>query len=170
MAATILILPVGEVEADLLAELCSALRVVFHQACSLGQPLPFPGYAYSPHRGQYDAHEILRRLPRGEADRVLGVVDLDLYVPELNFVFGLANPLGRQAVIALKRLRQEFYRLPADRELFRQRTVKEAVHELGHTFGLSHCRNRRCVMAFSNSLVDTDLKGQSFCSQCQGKL
>jgi len=36
-----------------------------------------------------------------------------------------------------------------------QRVIKEAVHELGHAFGLTHCENSKCVMHFSNSLQDT---------------
>ena len=48
--------------------------------------------------------------------------------------------------------------------------VKEAVHELGHTRGLGHCADPRCVMAFSNSLADTDRKGKEFCARCTYKL
>jgi pyruvate-formate lyase-activating enzyme len=33
-----------------------------------------------------------------------------------------------------------------DEALFLARVVKEAVHELWHTFGLEHCRDRRCVI------------------------
>ncbi|TLX91314.1 MAG: hypothetical protein E6K97_02920 [Thaumarchaeota archaeon] len=38
--------------------------------------------------------------------------------------------------------------------------VKECVHELGHIFGFVHCPNIECVMYFSNSLSDTDIKGK----------
>ena len=57
-----------------------------------------------------------------------------------------------------------------DDALFLQRAVKEAVHELGHTCGLGHCRNPRCVMFFSNTLHDTDVKGPGFCTACRDKL
>jgi len=96
----------------------------------------------------------------------VGVVDLDLYAPQLNFVFGQAAIGGRETLVALPRLRQCFYGMPEDLELFRQRTLKEAIHELGHTFGLGHCPKRNCVMCFSNSLPDTDAKGASFCPGC----
>lgn len=165
-AAGILIIPVGEIESEVLSHLCSALSAIFNRAIQPGARLPHPEYALNVKRRQYAAGEILARLP-GSA---LGVTDLDLYVPQLNFVFGLADPVNQRAVIALRRLRQEFYGLPEDRELFLGRVVKEAVHELGHTCGLSHCPNRRCVMAFSNSLADTDYKGQAFCQRCSSKL
>lgn len=85
-------------------------------------------------------------------------------------VFGEAELGGYFAIISLARLRQSFYGLPEDKHLFLERTIKEAVHELGHTYGLSHCPDPECVMHFSNSLMDTDRKKPSFCSRCQIKL
>jgi len=95
---------------------------------------------------------------------------MDLYVSSLNFVFGLADQENRRAIIALPRLRQSYYGLPDDTDLFKQRALKEAVHELGHVFGMRHCDDRRCVMAFSNSLADTDCKSHDFCSRCRRQL
>lgn len=95
---------------------------------------------------------------------------MDLYVSSLNFVFGLADRENRRAIIALPRLRQSYYRLPDDMNVFKQRVVKESTHELGHVLGLRHCDDRRCVMTFSNSLADTDLKSQDFCLKCRRQL
>jgi len=112
----------------------------------------------------------LQKVDREQAEKTLGVVDLDLYTPGLNFIFGQASMGGKVALIALPRLRQEFYRLPKDKKLYYSRAIKEAVHELGHTFGLGHCKKRECVMHFSNSLADTDYKGKEFCDDCLNKL
>ncbi|HKZ85579.1 MAG TPA: hypothetical protein VJ793_18230 [Anaerolineae bacterium] len=73
-------------------------------------------------------------------------------------------------MIALPRLRQSFYSARDDEALFLARAAKEAVHELGHTYALEHCRDRRCVMTFSNSLADTDYKGRQFCARCASRL
>ncbi len=169
----IALVPVGDVDGSLLSRLGEALSTEFAASFVVAEPLPNPAYAYNLRREQYLSTSILRRLGEldlPEADRVLGVVDLDLYVPDLNFVFGQASMHGKEAVIALPRLRQSFYGLPDDPKLFHERLVKEAVHELGHTLGLGHCPDSYCVMHFSNSLRDTDLKGKSFCRHCQAQL
>ena len=124
-------------------------------------------------RRQYRAESLLAKLAGehpGHGCKVLGVAGVDLYAAGLNFVFGQADVELGIAVISLCRLRQEFYGLPADEQLFRDRALKEAVHELGHTFGLGHCPDGRCVMHFSNSLADTDWKSAAFCTSCRPRL
>jgi archaemetzincin len=170
MNAEIVVVAVGEIHASLLAHLCAALTETFERPCRVGEVLPVPEHAFDPRRAQYSAEALLQQLHRGQAEHVLGVVDLDLYVPELNFVFGLADWREKRAVIALPRLRQRFYGARDDEALFLARAVKEAVHELGHTYGLEHCRDRRCVMTFSNSLADTDYKGPGVCPRCRKRL
>ncbi|TFG04328.1 hypothetical protein EU538_12475 [Candidatus Thorarchaeota archaeon] len=98
----------------------------------------------------------------------LGVFPKDLFVPSLNFVFGVAQR-GHNAVIATARLSSEFYGMRSDDELLFERAAKEAVHELGHVFGLDHCSNV-CVMRFSNSLPETDTKPATFCDACVSEL
>jgi len=169
----IYLIPVGKIEQDLLAHLSSLIEEIFPFSVKVDEALPDPDYAYNQRRGQYKSDLILGRLQKldlEEAEKILGVVDLDLYTSGLNFVFGQASIGGRVALIALPRLRQEFYGLPCNKKLYYERAVKEAIHELGHTFGLRHCKNPKCVMHFSNSLSDTDFKGKEFCNNCQKKL
>ena len=169
----ILIVPIGTVDAATLAALCPALKTVFQLPVKTGGMLPIPPEAYDNRRRQYRSTFILNMLkPLRSPDvcRVLAVIDEDLYVPRLNFVFGEADAENGVAIISLARLRNEIYGLPPDSRLLFERTVKEAVHELGHTFGMGHCPDARCIMFFSNSLGDTDRKGPSFCPGCRGKL
>jgi len=127
--------------------------------------------AYNPERKQYFSSKLLASLKKSEREeRVVGIADVDLYVPRLNFVFGEADILSGTAIVSLCRLRQEYYGLAPDEALFIERATKEIVHELGHTFGLGHCPNNKCVMHFSNSLADTDLKEANFCSSCRPKI
>lgn len=171
-AKLITLVPIGQVDEAILTVIGRGLREAFGRTYVILTPLSHPDYAHDRHRGQYLSDAILAQLGSLElrAERWLGVVDADLYTPGLNFVFGQAQMGGWAAVIALPRLRQGFYGLPDDEALFHQRAVKEAVHELGHTYGLGHCRNPRCVMSFSNSLRDVDRKERGFCPSCCRKL
>jgi archaemetzincin len=99
--------------------------------------------------------------------KLLALCNFDAYSNGLNFVFGQAHMNGKVAAIYLPRLRQEFYGAEKNEQLFLQRVVKEAVHELGHAFGLGHCPIHRCVMHFSNSILDTDAKAKDFCQKCR---
>ena len=165
----ILLIPVGEVDRKVIEVLQNELSKVFNKPVMIGKGIPEPDDAFSKKRNQYLSTAILNTIMEQKEyasyGKILGVVDHDLYVPELNFVFGEAG--RRAAVISLTRLRQEFYNLPRDQDLFQKRVLTEAVHELGHTYGLGHCRNPRCVMFFSNTLVDTDRKGPDFCPDCK---
>jgi archaemetzincin len=130
--------------------------------------------SYDPLRRQWNAAKILQDLQelgeRQEAERVLGITEVDLFIPILTFVFGLAHLRARAAVISLARLRQEFYGLAPDPEVLLERLEKEAVHELGHTWGLVHCSDFACTMHFSNAAEEIDLKGRDFCERCSLRL
>jgi len=96
----------------------------------------------------------------------LGVTGVDLFVPILRYVFGLAEVEGCRAIISTHRLRPEFYEEPPNPQLLLERVEKTAFHELGHTFGITHCRDRHCVMFSSVQIENTDAKGADFCGSC----
>jgi archaemetzincin len=147
----------GEVGLDRLEHLATILARTFQTPCRI-RPETFDiGFALDVRRQQYYSTATLQRLERaGDPDaRVLGVTACDLFVPVLTFVFGEAQLDGNCAVVSSARLGEEFYGLPGSETLFRERLLKEAAHELGHTFGLRHCADWRCVMASSHAVTPT---------------
>ena len=128
-----------------------------------------PGLAFDASRRQHNSTEILKHLEshfHTEADRILGLTEVDLFIPILTFVFGEALLDRSSAVVSLHRLRLGFYGLPEDEERLLHRARTEAVHELGHTFGLLHCADYACAMHASRVADEIDLKGPGFCVAC----
>ncbi len=131
--------------------------------------LRVPEHAFDPKRGQYQSVEFMKMLAQSaprDASRVLGVTDVDLAIPMLSFLFGQAQFEGPIAVVSLCRLHQEFYGLPAQENLLRERTVKEVLHELGHTFGLVHCSEPTCAMSLATHIALVDSKAEQYCARC----
>ena len=153
---------------DVLEHLAATLARIFRAPCQIRPEVLDPAFALDSGRQQYYSTAILQRLERTyDPDaRILGVTACDLYVPVLTFVFGEAQLDGNCAVVSTARLIEEFYGLPRQDSLMRERLVKEAAHELGHTFGLRHCADWRCVMASSHGVERLDVKTAEFCRQC----
>jgi archaemetzincin len=131
--------------------------------------LPSPSYAFNKDRNQYHSNAIMRRLAallEPSHKFVLGLADVDLFVPESPFVFGEADREAKVAVVSIARLRPP----NGDGDLLRRRTQVEAVHQAGHLLGLSYCDDPRCVMFFATSVTDCDRKGVSLCNLCRNGL
>jgi len=171
----ILVLPVGNVPNKILRGICEALKEVYGAICEIyPKSLPVPGEAYSPERKQYHASFFVSLAERYARmlhfTRVVAITDVNLFVPGLNFVFGQASLHGLGAVVSLFMLRPEVYGESPDMDLLLERVVKTVIHEIGHTLGLNHCDNPRCVMRFSNHVGETDFKNKNFCSTCRKKV
>ncbi len=154
---------------ELLRRLAVAIERTFALPAEVHPPWFDPERAYDPARGQYDSTHLLAALrtsPRPDAARVVGVAAVDLFVPVLTYVFGEAQLGGRAAVLSTHRLRPEVYGLPADEDLVAERAEKEALHELGHTWGLRHCHEPDCVMRASTYVEEIDLKPAGLCERC----
>jgi len=130
-----------------------------------------PSFAFDRRRGQYFGDAILaflREIHHSFGGTLLGLIDEDCFTDGLSFIFGQAALKGHQAFVSTKRLRQAFYNQPENMLLLRERLLKEAMHEIGHTWGLPHCPDPLCVMHFSQSLKDTDIKQAVYCRRSPG--
>jgi len=163
------ICPIGSVGEDILDRLATCIETRCGLVCKISQSMGTPQYAYDKRRSQYNSKLIIKSLmqccPR-DTLRHMGVTSVDLFVPILKYVFGLAQVEGQCSIISTYRLRPQFYDNPSDPDLLMERVEKTALHELGHSFGLTHCRDRRCVMYSSTKIEDTDSKRVEFCGTC----
>lgn len=132
------------------------------------KPLQAPAYAYNKDRGQYHSNAIMRRLtPLIEPAQsfALGVCDVDLFVPDSQFVFGEADRESKVAVLSVNRLKQG-----AEPDVARRRIQVEGVHQAGHLVGLSYCEDARCVMFLAQTPQECDRKGPALCNLCRNEL
>jgi archaemetzincin len=176
MEPDIHIIPLNEIEKKILNYLKENLEKIFNTETGISDKVNIGISFCNPKRNQYHAYEILKFLIRKidfihRGDIFIGIFKKDLYTPSLNFVFGLATKYPKACLISLARLHPSFYGKDEsdhkDERIYFERILTEAVHEIGHTLGLDHCENPKCVMYFSNTLEDTDIKGCKFCEKCR---
>ncbi len=129
--------------------------------------------AFSIERGQYYSTKILSLMLENldnDYTKVVGIVKIDLYIPVLTYVFVEAQLNGRCSIVSLVRLHEEFYSGRSEYNLIKLRTLKEILHELGHNFGMIHCKDWECVMHSSSSIEEIDIKDSKYCKNCKQKI
>ena len=164
------ILPLDEISGAILEHMGNGLQRTFMYPCHILPCVDISSHASALlHEGKYNSTAILlyilKNVPAGSL-KILAVTHRDLYSPIFSHLYGEAQLKGAAALMSLYRLQPEFYHSPADRELFLSRCRKQAIHEIGHTFGLVHCKDRNCVMYPSSNIDDTDVKSNCLCPLC----
>lgn len=164
------ILQLGEIQSNILDIIANNLNKRFKNKFYFGGGIDIPENSYDKFKDQYDSETILKTLKNeiGENEKVVGITSKDIYFGELNFVFGLSAE--DVCVVSTARLDPQFYGNPANFDVLIKRVLKEIIHEVGHMFGLEHCKNLECVMNFSNSVSYVDDKKDKFCKDCTLKI
>jgi archaemetzincin len=169
MKGKIVIVPLGESEFFELSRLAGHLASVFGNAVDILSGARMPEEAYSTSRGQYFSTILLQKLEllkSSDREKILGLVDDDLYTPSRAWVMGASDRVAGTAIISMYRLRQEYFGFEEEDKILYHRTCKETVHQLGHLFGMGPCRNPRCAMYSSERVQDIDGKREKFCDNC----
>ncbi|MFH8080317.1 MAG: archaemetzincin family Zn-dependent metalloprotease [Candidatus Aenigmatarchaeota archaeon] len=151
----------GKVEPNILDFVKKNLRAKFKIPVLLGSEIKVPEDSFNRFRQQYEASIILNHLENNFDDKVIAITDKDIYSSGLNYLFGLAKIKGKAAIVSTFRLSSP------DKQLFKERLLKECIHEFGHVLGLQHCKEKGCVMNSSNNIRDIDNKSSDFCHMCQ---
>jgi archaemetzincin len=167
---TLVISPIGDLDVDreLLEQVGKEVGRVFGYDTSIRPLIEEKDLWLDPIRKQYHSTPILETLAiisPPEAIKVLAITKVDLFIPILTHVYGEAQLGGKACILSTYRFTEGLF-LAVGTESFRYRIVKEAIHELGHTFNLRHCPDAVCVMHYCRSLKDVDRKSDQFCRYC----
>lgn len=161
------IIPINFEDPEILEELISEISRITGFNVLLDEVNLNSEEFYDQRRGQCDASKILNSIKHTEErEKIILFTSVDLFIPIFTFVFGLAKLMGNSGIISTHRLKNEFYGLPPNPNLLKQRLLKETMHELGHLGGLRHCSNFECNMASSTNTDELDIKGLEYCTEC----
>lgn len=150
----------------MMREAARRLEPLLRWAVSLPEAAVDASPALDMARRQYSAAKMLDLLqahapPKGV--KRVGITPLDLFLPVFTHLYGYAKMGGQVAVVSTFRIRPENGLSP---DLLLERTVKEVLHELGHTMGLVHCPAPWCAMHPSRWPEEIDLKDAAYCPPC----
>jgi archaemetzincin len=160
----------GYFEKDFLEKIAEAVRNEFHHGVRIRDAYIDLSEFYDAGRRQYNGNLLLKEVDSmvlPGSIKTIGLFSVDLFIPILTYIFGQAMLGGRSGIASLYRLNNERYGMPLDQNLLLDRTIKEVIHELGHTFGLIHCHVPTCVMRSSTYVEDIDLKDLHLCHNCK---
>jgi archaemetzincin len=166
---TIVISPIGDLEHLPINPIQIGIQQIFHCRTEIVSLITDLNFALDPGRNQYHSSLILEKLADFAPDhavKVLAICYVDLFIPILTHVYGEAQLGGKTCIISTYRLKQDLPPMHPQASL-EERIIKEAIHELGHTFDLRHCKDQICTMHYCHTIEDVDRKSDQFCRYCK---
>jgi archaemetzincin len=163
----IIVSPIGEIDQYICDLLEKKIQSVFGYSTMTLPVLSDIAFAYDKTRKQYHSTPILQTLSDNAPEnclKIIGMTNFDLFIPILTHVYGEAQLGGKACMISTYRL----YDGPEPEKYAKinERIVKEAIHELGHTFSLRHCDSSSCIMHYCRAIQDVDMKSDQLCRYC----
>jgi len=167
------ILPLGDIPEIISSSVAAHLQAYLNVDVDILPPTPPPAYALDRKRLQYNAAAVIEKIEKEavkQQAKILGIVDIDLFIPVFTHVLGEARQGGEAAVISIYRLLEGKNENTIPSSLILERAAKVALHEASHLFNLSHCMDKNCLMHFSGSLEDIDSLSFYCCRYCSAYL
>jgi archaemetzincin len=166
MINKILIITFGKIEKDIIENIIKTIKRQFKINVEWFKEMPIPWVQKRDEQLKASDFLISEReiLENHQADAILALTEKDLFMPNLNFVFGLADPEDKAAIISLNRLNH------MNKNIYLRRIQKEVIHEIGHLYHIEHCENLKCVMSFSDNIEEVDKKDNKLCAKCERKI
>jgi archaemetzincin len=166
---TIIISPIDNTDAGMHTSIGREIHRIFGIDVEINPLLKDVNFAFDPGRGQYHSTVILEKLANSLPDqnvKVIAITNVDLFIPILTHVYGEAQLAGKACIVSTFRLKEGLSPVNIP-ENYEKRLVKEALHELGHTFNLRHCQDKSCIMHYCRNIRDVDRKADQPCRYCK---
>lgn len=167
------LISLGSFDKNLMLNTTKALEKIFGRIVYYQQVYQDLSVFFDANRRQYNGNQLLQFIHENyakEGTKTVGLVNVDLFIPILTFIYGQAYLNGNSGIASMYRLGNERYGLKPNPQILEERFIKEVVHELGHCYGLIHCHQPDCVMRSSTYVEDIDQKNSTFCSHCRNLL
>jgi len=166
---SIVISPIGNLGPEITEPVKKEINRIFDFPALIIPVLEDVDFAFDSGRNQYHSTSILQQLEKSApsfAMKIIAIAKVDLFIPILTHVYGEAQLGGKACVVSTYRLKDQIFAAHPD-VIFTKRIVKEAIHELGHTFNLRHCKEHVCIMHYCRTELDVDRKSDQLCRYCK---
>jgi archaemetzincin len=163
------VVPLGEVPEITLQVISNHISGCFRLTARILPSSELPEDALDGRRLQYNAAiiiEAFESMDFGNHDKVIGVLNKDLFIPIFTHVFGEARQGGKCGLVSLYRLAKNPDGSTPPKSIIHERAAKVALHELGHLLDLLHCEHKECLMHFSGGIDEVDEMSLDLCEYC----